>query len=228
MNGVLLTEYSGAILGPVAKVLGKILEFIFIGLEKIGIPNIGLSIILFTIVIYLILLPLTIKQQKFSKLSSKMNPEIQAIQAKYKGKNDQDSMAKMNAETQAVYKKYGVSPSGSCVYLLIQMPILLALYRVIYNVPAYVSSVKGIFKDLVDKLININGFDEFISNSDNFSVASQFSKQFSNELFLSGDKTYISNTYIDVLNRASTSEWLNISNNYPEISSIVNDTYAKL
>ena len=86
MYGVLLTQYDGKILGPVAKVLGYILNWVFIVLEKIGIPNIALSIILFTIVIYLLLMPLTIKQQKFSKLSAKMNPEIQAIQAKYKGK----------------------------------------------------------------------------------------------------------------------------------------------
>ena len=115
MYGVLLTQYDGKILGPIAKVLGYILNWVFIVLEKIGIPNIALSIILFTIVIYLLLTPLTIKQQKFSKLSAKMNPEIQAIQAKYKGKKDQASMAAMNEETQAVYKKYGVSPSGSCV-----------------------------------------------------------------------------------------------------------------
>ena len=60
--------------------------------HKIGIPNIGLSIIIFTIVIYLCLLPLTYKQQKFSKLQSKMSPELKAIQDKYKGKKDNDFM----------------------------------------------------------------------------------------------------------------------------------------
>lgn len=148
MYSVILTQYDGKILGPIAKVLGFILEWIFILLEKVGIPNIALAIILFTIVIYLLLMPLTIRQQKYSKLSAKMNPEIQAIQAKYKGKKDQASMAAMNEETQAVYKKYGVSPSGSCIQLVIQMPILFALYRVIYNVPAYVSSVKDVFVPL--------------------------------------------------------------------------------
>ena len=84
-----------------------------------------LSIILFTIVIYLLLLPLTIKQQKFSKLSAKMSPELQAIQNKYKDKkNDQAAMMAMNEEQRAVYAKYGVSPSGTCVQLLVQMPIL--------------------------------------------------------------------------------------------------------
>ena len=55
-------------------------------MSMIGIENVGLSIIIFTIVIYAILFPLTYKQQKFSKLSQKMQPELQAIQKKYNGK----------------------------------------------------------------------------------------------------------------------------------------------
>ena len=100
---ILLTQSSTPIIGQVAWVLGKIMEGIFTVLDFIGIPNIGLSIILFTIVVYLLMMPLTIKQQKFSKLSAKMNPEIQAIQAKYKGKSDNDSMMAQNQEVQAVY-----------------------------------------------------------------------------------------------------------------------------
>ena len=102
MTGIILTQYNGAILGPIAKILGYIMEGIFNFLDLIGIPNIGLSIILFTIVIYLLLMPLTIKQQKFSKLSAKMNPELQAVQAKYKNKKDNESMMAMNAETQSM------------------------------------------------------------------------------------------------------------------------------
>ena len=70
MNAILLTQYGGSILGPIAKVLGWIMNGIFWVLDKIGIPNIGLAIIIFTIVIYLLLMPFTIKQQKFSKLSA--------------------------------------------------------------------------------------------------------------------------------------------------------------
>ena len=226
MYGVLLTQYDGKILGPIAKVLGWILNAIFIVIEKIGVPNIALAIILFTIVIYLLLMPLTIKQQKFSKLSAKMNPEIQAIQAKYKGKKDQASMAAMNQETQAVYKKYGVSPSGSCVQLLIQMPILFALYRVIYNVPAYVASVKQIFIPFVESFVTKANALSFIQSTDNFAVASQFSKQFENEAFkLGADNSYVINTFIDVLNRASTTEWANIAAKYPDIADMCNKTY---
>ena len=73
MNGIILTQ-QGGFLGPIAKVLGVIMDAIFNFTDLIGVPSIGLSIILFTIVIYFLLLPLTIKQQKFSKLSAKMNP----------------------------------------------------------------------------------------------------------------------------------------------------------
>ena len=81
MSGILLTKDSTPVIGWIAVVLGQIMEWIFDLLNLIGIPNIGLAIIIFTIVVYSLMLPLTIKQQKFSKLSNKMNPELQAIQA---------------------------------------------------------------------------------------------------------------------------------------------------
>ena len=97
MNSILLTQYDGAILGPIAKVLGVIMNGIFWILDKIGIPNIGLAIILFTIVFYLLLMPLTVKQQKYMRVSSLVQPEIQKIVKKYKGKTDEVSQRRMQA-----------------------------------------------------------------------------------------------------------------------------------
>ena len=105
MSGILLTKDSTPVIGWIAVVLGQIMEWIFDLLNLIGIPNIGLAIIIFTIVVYSLMLPLTIKQQKFSKLSNKMNPELQAIQKKYKDRKDNDSMMAIQNETQAVYAK---------------------------------------------------------------------------------------------------------------------------
>ena len=209
---MLLTQNSTFIIGPVAKILGLIMNAIFEFLNLIKIPNIGLSIIIFTIVIYLLLLPLTIKQQKFSKLSAKMSPEIQAIQNKYKDKkNDQAAMMAMNTETQAVYAKYGVSPTGTCLPLLIQMPILFALYRVIYAIPAYVDRVKEVFthNDFINNLISQEGSQEFIST---FKNAAMYTKQFENEKFTA------ENTFIDILNKASTTEWSSIATEYPSLA----------
>ena len=222
-NYMLLTQ-QGGILKPFAIILGYILEGVFWVLDKIGIPNTGLAIIIFTVVIYLLMIPLTYKQQKFSKLNNKMNPELMAIRKKYEGKNDQDSMMRMNAETQAVYQKYGVNPSGSCLQLLIQMPILFALYRVIYSIPAYVGRVKEAFFPLVDNLVNTTGSAEFIQG---FTSANFFKKQFSNELF-GASETFTQNTYIDVLNRASTSEWASISEKFPALAGDVNNTTEQL
>ena len=153
MELLLATQQSG-ILMPFAWILGKILEAIYFIFSSIGIESIGLCIIVFTVVIRMLMLPSTIKQQKFSKLNSVMNPEIQAIQKKYKNKVDQASQLAQQEEIKAVYDKYGVSPTGSCLQLLIQMPIILALYRVIMNIPAYVSSVKDYYLTILQ---NMNG-----------------------------------------------------------------------
>ena len=142
MNVFLLTQDDGALIGWITRLLGKIMDIIFNGLDMIGIANVGVAIILFMIFINLLMLPLTLKQQKFSKLNAKINPEIQAISDKYKGRQDQQSQMAQNQEIQMVYAKYGVSPTGSCVQLLIQMPILFALYRVIASLPAYVIKMK--------------------------------------------------------------------------------------
>ena len=74
MNAILLTQYGGSILGPIAKVLGWIMNGIFWVLDKIGIPNIGLAIIIFTIVIYLLLMPFTIKQTEVLKAQREDEP----------------------------------------------------------------------------------------------------------------------------------------------------------
>ena len=225
MSDILLTQDPGKILGPIAKLLGYIMEGIFFVIDKIGIPNIGLAIILFTIVIYLLMMPLTIKQQKFSKLSAKMNPELQAVQAKYKNRKDNDAMMAMNMETKAIYAKYGVSPTGGCVQLIIQMPILFALYRVINNMPAYVGKIKDAFFPLVDNPITQAGSTEFIKS---FSQARYYENQFQNESFINGVTTYVQNTFIDVLNKASTAEWLSIKDKFPSLSGDVDQSLELL
>ena len=210
MSGILLTQNSTFIIGDVARILGWIMSVLFNFLDSVfGIQNIGLCIILFTAIIYLLMLPLTIKQQKFSKLSAKMNPEIQEIQKKYKNKKDNDSMMAMNEETQAVYAKYGVSPSGSCVQLLIQMPILFALYRVIYAMPAYVTKIGNTFRVLADKIISVdNG--AFIQNSEVESIANTVA-MYGKSLT---EGTNVSNGIIDVLNKLSSTDLAAVAEHY--------------
>ena len=79
--------------------------------------------------------PLTIKQQKFSKMSNIMNPELTEIQEKYKNKkNDEKAMRMMQMEQAAVYEKYGTNPAAGCLPLLIMFPLMFALYRIIYAI----------------------------------------------------------------------------------------------
>ena len=217
MLGLLATQHTGAFLGPIAKLLGWIMNAIFNLMDSLfGVQNIGLSIILFTVVVYMCMLPLTYKQQKFSKMSAKMNPEIKAVQKKYAGKQDQASMMAMQDETKAVYAKYGVSPSGSCVQLIIQMPILFALYRVIYNVPAYITSVKDAFMPLVNKLLTMDGAVEYMTE---VGTALGVSKKLD---------FAAANTFVDVLNKFQASNWADLSAKYPELSDMILSTQTEI
>lgn len=144
MSLSLLSAANWPIIGQLCWLLGKVMNFIYTSLDNI-LPSdtglVGLSIIIYTILVYTLMLPLTIKQQRTSKMSSVMNPEIQAIQKKYKNKRDQASMMKQQEEMRQVYDKYGTSMAGGCLPLLIQMPFLFALYPVIYNIQDYVPSI---------------------------------------------------------------------------------------
>ena len=209
MSSIFLTQNDTFIIGQVAWLLGKIMNAIFNILDFIRIPNIGLAIILFTIVVNVLMLPLTMNQQKFSKLSAKMNPEVQAIQAKYKDKKgDNNAMMAMNQETQAIYAKYGVSPTGSCGQLLIQMPILFALYRVIYSMPAYVGKIKDAFTVLAEKIIAVDNA-AFLQNSEVETVKQtvmMYGKNIKEGNMVNG--------VIDVLNRLSTADMNLMSEHY--------------
>ena len=159
---IFLTKSTMPVIGWIAEILGYVISGIYWCLEKIGLPNIGLAIILYTFVMYLLMTPLQVKQQKFSKMNSIMMPEIRKIQDKYKNKKDQASAAKMQQETQAVYEKYGVSPTGSCVQMFIILPVMLALYQVIYKIPGYITSVRSVFEGLVDKIASVPNFTEIL------------------------------------------------------------------
>ena len=213
MSDILLTAYPGSILGPIAKLLGILMDWIYSGISNITggrVESVVLSIVIITIIIYMCLLPLTIKQQKFSKLSQKMQPEMQAIQAKYKNKKDQASMMAMQEETQLLYQKYGISPMGSCVQMLIQMPILFALYRVFYNIPAYLSGVKGSFTGLVDSIQQTSGYQNtLVSLMEKYNVVTSSGLNASNAASKLADASggTLSNYIIDILYKLPSKGW---------------------
>ena len=224
MEMYLATASGIPVIGQIATVMGWIMNGIYKVLDGLfGIQNLGLCIIIFSIIIFALMTPLQIKQQKFSKLSAVMQPELQKIQKKYQGKKDQVSMQKMQEETSAIYQKYGVSPTGSCVQLAIQLPILMALWQVIYRIPAYVGSVKEIFEGLVAKIVAVDGFTDLIKNfiTDNKMTRVQL-------VLENGAAT--SNSVIDFLYALSPGQWKEMASmsEFSGFSDLINSTSVEI
>lgn len=221
MMSVFLTTYQGAILGPIARLLGYILQGLYSVLSVVGIENTGICMILFTFIVNALMIPMQIKQQKFAKMSSVMNPELMAIQEKYKNKKDQESQQKMSLETQAVYQKYGVSPVSGCLPMLITLPILFALYRVIYNIPAYVPQVYDIYDGLAKVLqeagVTVSQLADKSYVSNPTYVVTQAVKAAKAD---AGNINY----YIDVLSQFNSSGWDVLIKNHPDLSEIITKT----
>ncbi|MFT0848830.1 membrane protein insertase YidC [Actinomycetaceae bacterium L2_0104] len=128
------------ILLPIMWLVSWVMYGIHQGLTMIGMASGAgtawvLSIIGLTIVVRIIILPLYNKQIRATRQTQILQPEIQKIQKKYKGKRDQVSQRRQQEEMQALYRKHGTSPFASCLPLLVQMPILFSLFRVLYAFP---------------------------------------------------------------------------------------------
>ena len=214
---VLVATKAGSIMGPIASVFGYIMDFLFRITSSMGIMNIGLCIILFTIITKLLLFPLTIKQQESSKLMSLMNPEIKAVQNRYKGKTDQASMAKQQVEMQAVYEKYGSNPMAGCLPMAIQLPIIFALYRVIYNIPAYVPSVRVFFDNVANPLMGQPDYINKIS-------------ELASGVGMAVDKVdyTVANKVVVMLYKLTPAGWDTLESLFPQISSTIAENASKI
>ena len=220
---ILATKNSTPIIGQISVVMGWIMNGIYKFLDGLfGIQNLGLCIIIFSILIYLFMTPLQIKQQKFSKLSSVMQPELMKIQKKYQNKKDQVSMQKMQEETSAVYQKYGVSPTGSCVQLLIQLPILWSLWHVIQNIPAYVGSVKSVLDGVASQIIGVSGYTNILQD---FITDNKMTR-----VRLIEGETATSNSVIDFLYALSPAQWdkLGDMSQFAGFSDAINSTASEI
>ena len=224
MSDIILTAYDGAILGPIAKLLGFIMNLIYSFMVNVlGLGNISIAIIVFTIFIYMCLLPITYKQQKFSKLNQKMQPELQKVQKKYQGKKDPVSVQAMQDETSAIYEKYGVSPIGSCVFMLINMPIILSLWRVFQAIPAYIAIVRDQFTSLVEGIMTTPGYQDKMSDLiENLKMSSLRVD------FTVKDDSILSNYIIDTLYSLNASGWDMLKEKFSGLSDIVVSTQEHL
>lgn len=217
MYGVLAAGYGDwPIIHQIAWLLGKLMNGIYNIMDSVfGVQNIGVCIIIFTIIIYTLMIPLTVKQQKWSKMSAVMNPEIQKIQKKYANKKDQASMLKQQEELQIVYEKYGVSPTSGCLPMLIPMPILFALYPVIQNIPKYVDGVKAAYMPVVDQIMQVDGFQKIMETIGSAkpvlmsATAYDYSK---------------ADTLVQVLYKFQNSTWNTLVDKMPSIETVVDAT----
>ena len=156
--------------------------------------NYALAILFFAIVVKIVLLPLGIKQQQSQIKMAKIKPKEQAIRGKYAGRTDSATQQKVQAEVLEMYKKENYSPFGGCLPMLIQLPILFALYGIIRNSLNYTAPVEiksliegiqqyiydniGTFSETIKSLANIPSADKIdqfqiikvLSNSDYFAV----------------------------------------------------------
>lgn len=211
---------QGGFLGPFCWLLGKILNLIYEGFASIGIENLALCIIAFTVVVKLILLPFTLRQQKGTKINQYIQPEIQKIQKKYKNKTDQESMLKQQQETQEVYRKYGTSMTSGCLLSFIQLPIIYALYRVIYNIPAYVPAIKQLYTPIAEQILKVNDYSTILSTFVSDNKINTASKAI-NTLSKLDAGAVTDNHIIDVISQFSLSQWESFGNLVTEHTGLI-------
>lgn len=123
----------------------KPLAFLILKLGNL-VGNMGISLIIIGLLIRLILLPFSYKTHKQSKNMQKVNKEMQKLELKYRGRDDNESMMMKSQEMMALYKKYNVKPMSGCLVSFIQLPLFFAFLQAINRVPA-------IFED---KLLGFN------------------------------------------------------------------------
>lgn len=121
-----VVDYGWGFIGSIASVMLKGIVFIH------GIfPNWGWALVIFTILIKIILFPLTYASSVSMAKMQTLQPKIKAIRKKYKNLKDPDQRRKMNEETMALYRSEKVNPAGGCLPMLLQMPILIAFFRLL-------------------------------------------------------------------------------------------------
>ena len=220
MELLVLTKVGG-FLGPFAWVFGQVFNLLYELLSLFSIENVAITVILFTIVTKLLMTPLTIKQQKFSKMSNIMNPELTAIQEKYKGKKDEKSMRLMQMEQQAIYDKYGTSPTAGCLPMLIRVPIMFALYRVIYAIPEYVPDIYDLY----------NAIAEGIKNQDYFAYMTELASTLgvATKNFSEMSEGVLTNSHmVDIMTKFGTNEWTALAEKFPSVADIINTNVEQI
>ena len=135
-------------------IINKPLGWVLWLCSKIVGGNYLFAILIFAIFVEIVLLPFGISQQKKSIKQARLRPKEQAIRKKYSGRDDKATQMKMNEEIQELYQKEGYNPLGGCLPLLVQFPLLIALYNVVINPLKYIC---GLSDDAISQIQSIVG-----------------------------------------------------------------------
>lgn len=141
-----LISIPGWLLGWCNKIVGN--QYIF-------------ALLLFAVIVEIVLLPFGIKQQKNAIKQARMRPKEMAIRKKYAGREDQATKQKMSMEIQEMYQKEGYNPMGGCLPLLIQFPIIIALYNIVMNPLKYICGMST--QAINEVIVKVQSFPEYAS-----------------------------------------------------------------
>jgi YidC/Oxa1 family membrane protein insertase len=212
---VLLTQNSTFIIGPIAQLFGTIMDTIYNIASNMGIKSLGISIIVFTLIVRTLMLPLAFKQQKSMKEMQKVQPELKKIQDKYKNKKDPESQQKYQMEMNKLYKDHGVSPFGGCLPVLVQFPIIMALFQVLRNLPAYITSVGQIYEKIVNVVVPVEGSEAILAEWADKLVVKNFD---------------INNVQkvIDVIAKFSSDQWVTFTDQFSSVANMITPSLDKI
>ncbi|PKM66026.1 MAG: hypothetical protein CVU95_12970 [Firmicutes bacterium HGW-Firmicutes-2] len=212
---VLLTQNTTFIIGPIAQLFGIIMDTIYNIFSNMGIKSLGISIIVFTLIVRTLMLPLAFKQQKSMQEMQKIQPELKKIQDKYKNKKDPESQQKFQMEMNQLYKEHGVSPFGGCLPVLVQFPIIIALFQVLRNLPAYIKSIGLIYEDIVHIVVPVEGSEGILS-------------EWASELMVKNFDITKVQMVIDVLAKFSSDQWTTFIGQFSSVAHLITPSLEKI
>ena len=158
----------GIIVGPIAFILGAIINVIFnLVYNVLGIHtnSLGISIIILTVFVRLLMTPIAYHQQMSMFKMQALQPEMKKIQEKYKGAmSDPELQRKMNMEMQKLYADNNYNQLAGCLPMLIQLPIFLGLYHVMQNPFKYIDIINTVYSQISDIVLNAAQTNDTVMN----------------------------------------------------------------
>lgn len=197
MEFILLQPTNTFILKQLAWLFSYVITLIYNGVVAMTTTNaMGITIILFTLIVRVLLFPLSLKQQRSTRLMQRLQPKIQRIQDKYKNTTDPDSQRMMQMEMNEIYRENKTSPLSGCLPLIIQLPILFALFEILRNLAFYVTGFGSYFDTMTTQVMALPNYQTLIT--DNFAQAIKGLQKFDVTTF---------NSVKDLLAHFTTDNW---------------------